>query len=146
METSNNHITSCSSGFHNLSRLLQKKQKSRQIMPPLSKALCVRIVSMEEQDILYKNICSALIACTPEHWYSATLYLNKTNTGLEHLIESNEGHSDIASPDSELFATTRKLELFLNSKSEMFQKAKFSIWLNNSDQWQFKSEFEHENT
>ena len=101
---------------------------------------------MSEQEILIQDICSTLIDCTPEHWYSAVLYLNRSETGIEHQIESNEGHSDIVSPSSELFIATRKFELFLTSKSEMFQTAKFSIWLNDLDQWQFKSDFTYENT
>ena len=101
---------------------------------------------MSEQETLIQNICSSLIDCTPEHWYSAVLLLSKSEAGIEHQINSNDGHSDIVSPSNELFLATRKFELFLKSKFEMFQTAKFNIWLNDLDQWQFESEFTYENT
>lgn len=99
-----------------------------------------------EQGVLFQDISVALIGCTPEHWYSAVLFLNKSDTGLVHTIESDEGHSDIVSPSDELFIATRKLQLLLSSKGEMFLTAKFRVWLNDSEQWQFKSEFTYEST
>ena len=98
---------------------------------------------MDQKGRLIQDICSALIDNTPEHWFSAHLYLRKTQSGLEHRIESAEGYDDLVTPDAELFSAPREFELFLNSTSEMFKTAKFSIWLDDSDKWNFKSEFEY---
>ena len=100
-----------------------------------------------------QQICIAMIHQIPENWNSAVLVLEPTEkgigTGLTHSAIMPRASKDFAlrdgefvTPDGEVMAATRQLELGFVERKGTFKKAIISATRDGED-WEVKSEYEH---
>lgn len=113
-------------------------KKNRKVIPDAQQALF-----QKQQSEIYPDIGRELIAATPEHWNSAILELQDKGDTVSHSIFSDEGHRDIVSATMELFEHTRRLELLFKKYGAMFKSARFRVWLDESQEWQFNVQYEY---
>ena len=103
---------------------------------------------------IVQEICIAIIHQIPEDWSSATLILEPTEkgigTGLKHSAITPQGSRDFAltngvfvTPDMEVMAATRKLELGFVERKGTFKRAIISA-IQDGENWDIKSEYEYE--
>lgn len=98
----------------------------------------------ELQSQIYNELGGVLISITPEHWNSATLELVYNGDTLAHSIISDEGHRDIVTASPEIFDITKSLQDSFTKYSSMFKFAKFKVWQNEQQEWQFNVEYKYD--
>jgi len=102
---------------------------------------------------IVQQICIAMIHQIPEHWDSAVLMLEPTEkgigTGLSHSAIMPRPSRDFAirdsefvTPDMDVMAATRQLELGWVERKGTFKRAIISATRDGED-WDIKSEYEH---
>lgn len=102
---------------------------------------------------IVQQICIAMIHQIPETWDSAFLVLEPTEkgigTGLSHSAITPCGNKDLAlrdgvfvTPNMEVMAATRQLELGFVERKSTFKKAIISA-IRDGEDWEVKSEYEH---
>ena len=102
---------------------------------------------------IVQQICIAMINQIPENWDNAVLVLEPTEkgigTGLSHSAITPRARKDFAlhdgefvTPDMEVMAATRQLELGWVERKGTFKKAIISAICDGED-WDIKSEYEH---
>ena len=107
----------------------------------------------EWQVPIVQQICIDMIHQIPENWNSAVLILEPTEkgigTGLSHSAITPRASRDFAlsdgefvSPNMEVLATTRLLELGWVERKGTFKRAIISATRDGED-WDIKSEYEH---
>ena len=111
-------------------------------------------VDNQWQTPIVQEICIAMIHQIPEEWDNAILILEPTEkgigTGLKHSAITPQGGKGFAltngafvTPDMEVMAATRKLELGFVERKGTFKRAIISA-IRDGEDWDIKSEYEHE--
>jgi len=93
-----------------------------------------------KQGEFFSRITGALIDCTPEHWFDFSLALDEGDSGMVHVISSNEKHNDVVSPSEALFIATREFQLYQQDISEALKSAQFKVWMDDDNNWKYKVE------
>ena len=102
---------------------------------------------------IVQEICAAMIHQIPQHWDSAVLVLAPTEkgigTGLSHSAITPQASKNFAlrdgefvTPDMEVMAATRQLELGWVERKSTFKRAIISA-IRDGEDWDIKSEYEH---
>jgi hypothetical protein len=103
---------------------------------------------------IVQEICVAMLRLVPQDWKSAYLVLEVTDSGLgsglSHSAITRQRSADgmlrsgeFVTPDMEVMAATRKLELGWLERKKTFKRAIISA-TDNGDGWEIRSDYEHE--
>jgi len=113
------------------------------------------VVDAQWQTPIVQEICVAMIRQIPEQWDSAVLVLEPTEkglgSGLSHSAITPQSASkdftvqggEFVTPNMEVMAATRKLELGWLERKSTFKRAIISATREGED-WTIKSDYEHE--